>query len=257
MSLPGDSGEMPKSAMLLAAGEGTRLRPLTETVPKCMVPVAGKPILAHAVERLRASRVRDITMNLHYLPQVIMDYFKDGSAWGIAIQYSMEPELLGTAGAVGKVREYFTSPFFVWYGDNLSTCRLGRFYAFHRSRRGIATVALYQRHDPTSSGIAQMTGADRIVRFVEKPTPDQVFSHWVNAGIYVLEPGVLRYIPSDRPSDFGRDVFPALLAAGEAVYGYRMGVDEGLWWIDTPEDLERVRRVLQSPDALSRVERRP
>lgn len=243
--------------MILAAGKGTRLRPLTDTIPKCMVEVAGKPILAHAVERLRAAGVRDVTMNLHHLPHVVMDYFKDGSAWGISIRYSTEPELLGTAGAVRKVRKNFTSAFYLWYGDNVSTCRLDRLAAFHRSRRGIATIALCERDDPSSSGIAELNGADRIVCFVEKPAADQVFSHWVNAGIYVLEPVVLRYIPTGRASDFGRDVFPALLRAGKAVYGYRMGPGEGLWWIDTARDLERVRRVLPAVDAVAPAEGRP
>lgn len=243
--------------MILAAGEGTRLRPLTDLVPKCMVEVAGKPILAHAVERLRAAGVTDITVNLHHLPQIVMDYFGDGSAWGVSIRYSREPELLGTAGGVGKVREHFTSPFFVWYGDNVSTCLLDRLYAFHRARRGIATIALYRRDDPRSSGIAQLDTTDRVVRFVERPTPDQVFGNLVNAGIYVLEPDVLPYIPLGRASDFGRDVFPALLEAGEAVFGYRMGPGEGLWWIDTSRDLERARSVLPTAEAPASVERAP
>ncbi len=236
---------IPTTAMVLAAGTGTRLQPLTLAVPKCMVVVAGKPILAHVVERLRAYGVRDIIMNVHHLPRTIVDYFGDGRPWGVSIRYSMEAMLLGTAGAVAKVRKYLTSPFFVWYGDNLSTCKLDRFSEFHQRRGGLATIALFQREDPTSSGIAELDGHDRITRFLEKPAPDQVFSRWINTGIYLLQPEALDSVPPGAPSDFGRDVFPAMLAAGKAVYGYRMSAGEGLWWIDTPADLVHAQQVFQ------------
>lgn len=230
--------------MILAAGEATRLRPLTASIPKCMVPIAGKPILAHAIERLRASGVEEIVINLYHLPDVVMKYFGDGRAWGMHITYSVETALLGTAGGVGKVRSFFDAPFFVWYGDNLSTCNLNRLYAFHRTKGGVASIALYYREDLTSSGIVQLDAQDRITRFLEKPAPDQIFSHWVSAGIFVLDPLVLAHIPRNAPSDFGKDVFPALLADGLPLYGYRMSWDEGLWWIDTPQDLRRVQERL-------------
>lgn len=163
----------------------------------------------------------------------------------VSIRYSMEPTLLGTAGAVAKVRKYFTASFFVWYGDNLSTCKLDRLYEFHRRRGGLASIALSQRDDPTSSGIAEVDGQDRITRFLEKPAPAKVFSRWVNTGIYVLEPDALSDVPADVPSDFGRDVFPAMLASGKPLYGYRMSPEEELWWIDTPADLARAHRKLE------------
>lgn len=234
--------------MVLAAGAGRRLRPLTDSVPKCMVVVSGKPILAHAVEHLRAHGVRNIVINLHHLPHTILDYFEDGRAWGVSIRYSMEPTLLGTAGAIGRMREYFNAPFFVWYGDNLSNCKLDQLYKWHQTHAGLGSIALFQRDDPTSSGIAELDGQSRIARFIEKPAPDQVSSHWVNAGIYVLEPDALTYIPHDGPSDFGRDVFPTMLASGQSLYGYRMDPEERLWWIDTAEDLARVRRLLDRPE---------
>ncbi len=240
--------DMPTTAMVLAAGAGTRLRPLTNSVSKCMVVVRGKPILAHIVDHLRSYGVRDIIMNLHHLPHRIQDYFDNGRESGVCIRYSMEPTLLGTAGALRKVREYLKTPFFLLYGDNLSTCKLDQLYRFHRIRRGLASIALFQRDDPTSSGIVELDGGDRITRFVEKPAPDQIFSRWVNAGIYILEPDILTYVPTDGPSDFGRDVFPAMLASGESLYGYRMVAGEGLWWIDTVEDLFRARRALDGSD---------
>lgn len=135
---------------------------------------------------------------------------------------------------------FFDGPFFLWYGDNLSTCHLTRLYAFHKTKGGVATIALHYREDPTASGIGGLDENDRITRFLEKPRPDQVFSHWVSGGIFVLEPRVLEAIPVEGAPDFGRDVFPALLAQGAALYGYRMSRSEGLWWIDTPEDLRRM-----------------
>jgi NDP-sugar pyrophosphorylase family protein len=219
-----------------------------------MVMLGGKPILAHVVDRLRAYGVQDIIMNLHHLPDRIQDYFEDGRTWGMSIRYSIEPTLLGTAGAVGRMADYLRTPFFVWYGDNLSNCKLDQLYRFHREHGGLASIALFQREDPTSSGIAEFNDHGRITRFLDKPAPEQVFSRWVNAGIYVLEPDVLAHIPSHVPSDFGRDVFPTMLVSGKSLYGYRMGPEEPLWWIDTAEDLERVRFELDRSVELGSTE---
>ncbi|MCJ7668608.1 MAG: nucleotidyltransferase family protein [Anaerolineae bacterium] len=229
--------------MILAAGEGTRLRPLTDHIPKPMLLVAGKPILEHTLELLARYGISEVVINLHHQPQTIVDHFGDGSRWGVHITYSFESELLGTAGAVKKVREQFDSSFLTLYGDNLTTCDLTRLTVFHRAKGGIATIALHYRDDPTASGIATLDDRDRITRFVEKPKSHQVFSHWVSAGLLVLEPEVLDVIPEGGPSDLGRDLFPSLLARGEATYGYRMSQGEYLWWIDTPEDLQRVKAI--------------
>jgi NDP-sugar pyrophosphorylase family protein len=223
--------------MLLAAGEGQRLRPLTNTVPKCMLPIRDKPILEQNIAWLRRYGVTELIINLHYLPHVIQDYFGDGSRWGVQITYSLEPTMLGTAGGVKRVADFFGETFLVWYGDNLSTCDLSRLIDFHRAKAGLGTIALYLREDVTRSGIIGLDDQERITRFVEKPKIDQVFSHWVNAGIYILKRDVLEFIPDKGESDFGRDVFPAMLAANLSLYGYRMSASEGLWWIDTPEDL--------------------
>jgi NDP-sugar pyrophosphorylase family protein len=227
--------------MILAAGQGVRLRPFTESLPKCMMPIGGKPLLAHTILWFQKYGVTDLVINLHHLPHVVSGYFGDGYKWGVKITYSVERELLGTAGGVKNVAWFFDGPFFVWYGDNLSTCDLARLFAFNQAKGGLATIALHQRADPTQSGIVGLDGSDRIVRFQEKPGVDQVFSHWVSAGIFVLEPGVLDFIPSHGSPDFGRDVFPVMLAADQPLYGYRMAAEEGLWWIDRPEDLSRVQ----------------
>jgi NDP-sugar pyrophosphorylase family protein len=234
-------------AMILAAGQGTRLRPITEHIPKCMVSIGGKPVLEHTIEWLRRYGVTELIINLCHLPEVVMNHFSDGSKWGVKITYSIEEEPLGTAGGVKNVAWFFDGTFFLWYGDNLSTCNLDRLYQFHRVKGGLATIALHYRDDPAQSGIVGLDEDDRIVRFQEKPQPDQVFSHWVSAGLFVLEPQVLEAIPPEGAPDFGRDIFPALLTAGKPLYGYRMSGDEGLWWIDTPEDLRRMEDGIVIP----------
>jgi NDP-sugar pyrophosphorylase family protein len=230
--------------MLLAAGKGTRLRPLTETVAKCMIEIAGKPVLEHHIEWLRQYGVRDLVINLHYLADAVTHHFGDGSRLGVRIQYSYEEELLGTAGAVKKVEPFFDAPFFIWYADNLSTCCLDRLWAFHQAKGGQVTMALHHRDDPTQSGIVGLDETQRITRFLEKPKIEEIFSHWVNAGIFVLDPAVLDQVPAHVARDFGRDIFPKLLEDGVALYGYRMSADEGLWWIDTARDLERASSLL-------------
>jgi mannose-1-phosphate guanylyltransferase/phosphomannomutase len=227
---------------ILAAGEGSRLRPLTDTIPKPMVTLAGRPILEYAVEALARHGVRDLIMNLHHKPDVIRTYFGDGSRFGMRIQYSFEPMLLGTAGALAPWADFLDETFFLVYGDNLSTCDLTKLAAFHRARDAWATVALFWREDTRQSGVADLEPDGRIRRFVEKPAAGDVFSHWVNAGILVLEPACVADIPKGRPSDFGRELLPLWIAEGQPVYGYEMADDERLWWVDTPADLAHATR---------------
>jgi NDP-sugar pyrophosphorylase family protein len=233
-------------AMVLAAGEGRRLRPMTDAVPKPMVSVAGEPVLGHALNRLADAGVRDVVINLHYRPEAIQSYCGDGSRWGIRITYSPEPTLQGTAGALRPWRAFFDETFLVVYGDNIWTCALDRFVTFHRASNALATVALFRREDAGQSGVADVGEDGRIKTFVEKPGDDLAFSRWVNAGVLALEPKALGVIPEAGAPDFGRDLLPTLLAAGQPVFGYRMTGDEKLWWIDTPRDLERAERELRA-----------
>lgn len=235
--------------MILAAGKGTRLRPLTNNLPKCMVSLAGKPILEHNIQWLRGYGVTEFMINLHYLPDVVTEYFGDGSHFGVRIEYSFEADLLGTAGAVRQASEFVDGPIFIWYGDNLSNCHLDHLWELHSRRGATATIALHYRKDPTQSGIVDLGENSRITRFLEKPRPEQVFSHWVNAGIFVTEPEVLLSIPAKGACDFGRDVFPAMLEAGAPMFGYRMSDSESLWWIDTAEDLQRVQAEMAGSGA--------
>ncbi len=230
-------------AMILAAGLGTRLRPLTENMPKQMLPLAGKPLLEYAIELLTRHGITDLAVNLYHCPQAIVNYFGSGTEWGVNIIYVPEKQLWGTAGAVKRMDWYLgDGPFLVLYGDNLNTCDLTRLRQFHqaqRNGRGLGTIALHYRQDPTTSGIVQLDGEQRITRFVEKPGSDQVFSHLVNAGLYILEPGALDYIPPGQFYDFGRDLFPRLLAEGQTLYGYTMS--EYILGVDTIESYRQAQ----------------
>src|SRR5947209_5466105 len=138
---------------LLAAGHGTRLRPLTDRMPKCMVDVGGKPVLEHSVIWLRDYGVTDLIVNLSHLASVVTDYFGDGRKWNVRITYSLEDRALGTAGGVKQASWFFDGPFFLWYGDNMSTCRLDRLWAQHTRYRSSATIALFHRAQVSGSGI--------------------------------------------------------------------------------------------------------
>jgi mannose-1-phosphate guanylyltransferase len=210
-------------AMILAAGRGTRLRPLTATCPKPMIPIAGRPLLEYTIRLLARHGFDELVVNLHHLPQAIQDHFGDGRAWDVKLTYSYEKELLGTAGAVRKMADFFDQRFLVYYGDHLSNADLTALLQFHERTGGPATLGLLWKEDPSASGIVELDSNHRVQRFIEKPGTDQVFDNYlVNAGIYVLEPEIMEWIPASSPCDFGHDVFPALLADGRPIYGHQL-----------------------------------
>jgi predicted dehydrogenase/molybdopterin-guanine dinucleotide biosynthesis protein A len=223
-----------RKALVLAAGQGTRLGAATREIPKPMLRVRGRPVLERHVEQLAAAGVTDLWINLHHQGQVIEDYFGDGKPWGIQIQYSRETTLLGTSGALKKLEQEFAGePFFVVYGDNVGSCDYAALAQTHQPGT-LLTVALCHKDDVSHSGIAALDQDGRILRFVEKPSRGEEFSHWVNAGFYAVSPELLPLLPAGA-SDFGRDVIPRLLAEGRTVRGYCLPVPvEG---IDTPEML--------------------
>lgn len=232
-------------AFILAAGLGTRLRPLGLDIPKVMVPIGGKPLLQHHFELLRQQGVREFIVNLHHLPEKITDYFGDGSRFGIHITYSHEPQLLGTAGAVKKKEaELRDGTFLVLYGDNLFRFELAPLLAFHREHGALATIALWESPEPWTGGVVETDAAGRVRRFVEKPDPKEVSTNLINAGIYLLEPAVLEAIPVGQFCDFGRDVFPKLLAEGKPLYA--MKPDAYVQDIGTPERLAKAQRDYES-----------
>ncbi len=228
--------------MILAAGEGRRLRPLTNHVPKPMLPVGERPLLEHIIIHLRNCGVTDLAINLYHLPDAVIDYFSDGSRWGISLHYSVEEHLLGSAGGVKRLQSFFDDTFLVYYGDVFTLADLRPLITFHQRAGVMATMGLYRVPDPWNRGIVQLDDQQTIVRFAEKPPRDQVFSDLANAGIYVLEPEVLERIPVEQVYDFGHDVFPSMLAEGIQMAGYV--IEDILIDIGLPEKYGEVNRLV-------------
>jgi mannose-1-phosphate guanylyltransferase len=218
--------------LILAAGEGRRLRPLTLTRPKPMLPVAGRPLLEHIVTLFRHHGVTQLAVNLHHRPVAITAHFGNGRQWGVRILYSYEQQLLGSAGAAKKLGWFFDQTFVVFYGDLYTELNLGGLIAFHRRHNALATIALYEVSNPTACGIVELDRQQRIRRFVEKPAPEEIFSNLANAGVYVLEPALLGFVPPGTPFDFGQDLFPILLDLGLPIMGFPIQeplIDIGTW----------------------------
>jgi mannose-1-phosphate guanylyltransferase / phosphomannomutase len=213
-------------AVVMAGGEGTRLRPLTSNQPKPMVPIVGKPCMEHILELLRSHGLTDVVVTVAFLPQAIRSYFGDGENLGLNIEYSVEESPLGTAGSVRLASGRLDDTFLVISGDALCDIDLGRIVEFHRERNAAVTIGLKSVENPLEFGIVVTDEDGRVERFLEKPSWGQVFSDTINTGIYVLEPEVLRHIPRDRPFDFSKELFPLLLEMGRPIYGY---VCEGYW----------------------------
>jgi NDP-sugar pyrophosphorylase family protein len=233
-------------AMILAAGKGERLRPLTDTVPKPMIPVSEKPILEHVVRLLVGHGFDQIAINLHHMPETIRNHFGDGSGLGARVIYSDEEDLCGTAGAVKRIADFFDEPFLVYYGDNLSNVDLTDFWSAHAARQQEATIGLAYMDDPTSRGIVELDADSQITRFIEKPSIEEVFEDYhVNAGVYALEPQILDRIPNGVV-DFARDVFPEMLASDAGIYGHRL-VGQVLS-TDTPERYDDTCQRVASGD---------
>lgn len=227
-------------AMILAAGEGRRLRPLTLTRPKPMLPIGGRPLLEHNIRLLRAHGIREIAINLHYLPQAITDYFGDGKKWDVALHYSYEETLLGSAGALKKIESFFDETSVVLYGDLFTTVNLEPLIERHRALGAQVTMAVHEVDNPQEKGVVLLDDQGWVKRFVEKPGPDHIFSNLVNAGVYVLEPDVLSWIPPGTPYDFGHHLFPWLLENGKRLAGHP--IDDLLIDIGNPASYERAQQ---------------
>lgn len=226
----------PMRALVLAAGEGTRLRPLTEHRPKPMLPLNGKPMLHYTIDWLREHGIREVAINLHHRPEVITDYFGDGSSVGVRLVYSREDKILGTAGAVRKLGPFVDDqPLVVVYGDVLTDVDLGELMRYHngvvaRDPSAGVTMSLYHVPNPTEVGLVGMDDSGRITRFIEKPRAEDVFTDLANAGVLIIEPSVVKQIPPDTFFDFGHDLFPLLLARGVTMYGWV--VPDGTYVLD-------------------------
>jgi mannose-1-phosphate guanylyltransferase len=211
-------------AMLLGAGLGTRLRPITYELPKPLVPVLGRPVMDHILELLARHGFGDVVANLHYFPDLIRNRFGDGSAYGVELTYSYEQELLGTAGGVRNVRDHFGGEtFLVISGDALTDVDLGALWQRHHEAGGIATLALKRVADPSQLGVVIVSDEGRIQGFQEKPDPAEALSDLGNCGIYVFEPEIFDHFPDRDFVDWAQDVFPALLERDVSFFGHEIG----------------------------------
>lgn len=207
-------------AMILAAGVGSRLDPLTRNVPKPMVPVVNRPVIEHIVHKLKKHGFDEIWVNTHYLGGVIKDYLGDGSQWGIKIQVAEEKQLWGDAGSVKLAEDFLKGDtFLVIGGDDISDIDISAVVDFHKKNKATATIALTEVEDPSQFGIVVTDETGRITRFLEKPKGDQIFSNLANTGVYVFEPEVFDIIPAGEFFGFGHNVFPTLLERGRPMYG--------------------------------------
>ncbi len=208
-------------AVLMAGGSGTRLRPLTCDLPKPMVPILNRPISEHIINLLRRHQITEIIATLYYLPDVMRDYFQDGSDFGVQITYAVEEDQpLGTAGCVKNVAELLDETFLVISGDSITDFDLSAAVQFHKEKGSKATLVLAQVPNPVEFGVVIIDKEQRIQRFLEKPSSSEIFSDTVNTGTYILDPEVLNYLPDNQESDFSKDLFPLLLEKGEPMYGY-------------------------------------
>lgn len=210
-------------AMVLAAGLGTRLRPLTDLISKPMAPIVNRPVMEHIVRLLVKHNFTDIVCNLHWYPDVIRNYFCDGSKWGINIVYSYEKELLGTAGGVKNVEDFFEDrTFLVISGDSLTDIDLTDAVKFHKEKGGVATLILTEVEDTSQYGVVLVDEDMKIKGFQEKPLGGEAKSNLANSGIYIFEPEIFNYLPPrGQFCDFGKDLFPDLFDKNVLYYGYR------------------------------------
>jgi mannose-1-phosphate guanylyltransferase len=218
-------------ALILAGGEGTRLRPLTSTVPKPVVPLVDRPFIRFMLDWLHSHGVNDVVMSCGHLASGVRNVLGDGSAFGIRLRYVEEPRPLGTGGALKYAESLLDDRFLMLNGDVLTDMDLTAQMALHEQTGATATLALTPVEDPSAYGLVRTRAGGEVTEFVEKPAPDQIDTHNISAGAYVLERAVLELLEAEQPASIERDVFPRLV--GEGLYGY---VSDGYWLdIGTPE----------------------
>ncbi|HTI13307.1 MAG TPA: mannose-1-phosphate guanyltransferase [Dictyobacter sp.] len=214
-------------AVVMAGGEGSRLRPLTIRRPKPMVPIAGKPVMEHILNLLKRHGITEVVVTVQYLASNIEDYFGNGSQLGMHITYSREDVPLGTAGSVKNAEEQLTEPFLVISGDALTDYDLSALIDYHNEKKSLATLLLAHVHNPLEYGVIITNEDGHISQFLEKPSWGEVFSDTINTGIYMLDPTIFSYFEKDKQFDFSQELFPMMLKKGDPIYGYV--ASKGYW----------------------------
>ncbi|WAM31665.1 sugar phosphate nucleotidyltransferase [Caldicellulosiruptor naganoensis] len=244
--------------IIMAGGAGTRLRPLTVSLPKPMIPFFGRPVMEYAVKLLKRHGIYEIGTTLQYHPDKIMNYFEDGSKFGVKMQHFVEDRPLGTAGSVKNAKSFLDETFVVLSGDGITNADLSAAIKFHKEKKSKVTIVLKEVEIPIEYGIVLTDEEGRIRRFFEKPSWSEVFSNLANTGIYIIEPEILDYIEDGKPFDFSKDLFPKLLSENVPMYGYKM---EGYWcdigdigsYIKAHKDIFKLGGILDLDLASSRI----
>ena len=233
-------------ALVLAAGKSTRIAGVAGGGPKPLLPIRGQAILTRNIEWLVGEGIQSVWINVHHQPDRIRDAVGDGSRWGLEVRYSVEPEILGTAGAWKRLEAHWTATSLVVYGDNLLRFSVEAFVRRHRETGALATVALFDPDRHANTGIAgghvALEASGRVVRFVEGSRPAGTGPFYVNAGAYLLEPAMRAHIGPGF-QDFGRDVFPPLVAMGR-VFGHVLEPTGYCLGVDTPESLRAAQALI-------------
>lgn len=213
-------------AVVMAGGFGTRIQPLTNSVPKPMLPVANIPMMQHIIEKVRDAGIRDIVILLYFKPEIVKDYFKDGKDFGVSIEYVLPDDDYGTAGAVKKAEPFLNDTFIIVSGDLVTDFNFEEIIGFHKAKESKLTITLTPVVDPLQFGVVITDENSRIQKFLEKPSWGEVFSDTINTGIYILEPEILNYIPEGENYDFGKNLFPKLMEDNIPLWGCTI---QGYW----------------------------
>ncbi|MBE0513411.1 sugar phosphate nucleotidyltransferase [Sulfurimonas sp.] len=214
-------------AIVLAGGFGTRIQPLTSTIPKPMLPILNAPMMEHIIIKLRDDLgIKDIAVLLYFMPEVIKEYFKDGKDFGVNITYFLPDDDYGTAGAVGFARDFLDETFIIVSGDLVTDFKFNDIYKFHKQKKSKLTIALTPVENPLQFGVVIANKQGKIEKFLEKPSWGEVFSDTINTGIYILEPEILNFIPKEENYDFAKDLFVRLMSSNITIWGCHI---EGYW----------------------------
>ena len=242
-------------AMVMCAGEGTRLRPLTYVLPKPLVPIANRPVLEYTLLNLKKHGIHEVVINLSSTNKIIREYFKEGSALGLKIHYSLEKNILGTAGGVKNAEHFFqTDPdpnILIVSGDNLTDINFSKFIKFHKEKKAVGSIAVTQVDSRFEYGVTLLKKESRIEKFIEKPSWGDLFSNFVNTGIYLFNKEVLREIPKNKFYDFGHQLLPKLLLEKKSLYGFKFNE----FWTDigTLSEYRRAQAIVLD----KKIETRP
>lgn len=234
---------MLKQAVILSAGLGTRLRPVTDNIPKVMIPIAGKPLLEHNIEQFKKYGVSEFFINLHYLPDVIKDYFGNGSKLGVKINYFYEQELLGTGGGMKNFESFLDDEFFLMYGDIFSQMDYKKYYEYWKTKPdAIGVQRVGETENPLTKDLVEVDDELRFLKIDAKPHKEVPKNYRGLRGIFILKKKILEYVPENTHYEIGSQLLPDILARGEKFYGYEC--DDYSKGIDTIEAYQQVWQKL-------------